>query len=290
MSTEILLGLILASIRMSLPILFAASGGYFSEKSGVAQIGLEAYLLIGAFTAASVTFQTQSLVLGYVAAALVAAAFAQIFNILIFKFKANSIVVGTGMNLLAMGLIPIASKTLFESTGSTPAINTSEAALQQSLIMVSVVTVAMLAICYWIAEKSTFGLQIKFAGEKSEALTSVGVSPLKRRWQAVTLGALITGIGGAILSTYLASSYSPLMSAGRGFIALAAVIFAGWNLRKAWIVVLFFGFAEAIQIQLQNMNLSVKIPNEFIQMLPYLATLVALLLLRNKQQAPKEIS
>lgn len=290
MSPEILLGLVLATVRMSLPILFAASGGYFSEKSGVAQIALEAYLLIGAFTAAAVGFQTQSLILAYVAAGLAAAVLAQIFNILIFKFKANSIVVGTGMNLLAMGLIPIVSKTLFESTGSTPALDTSETALKQSLIMVSVTTVSMMALCYWVAEKSNWGLQIKFAGEKSEALTSVGVNPIKRRWQAVTLCALITGIGGAILSTYLASSYSPLMSAGRGFIALAAVIFAGWNLRKAWLVVLFFGFAEAIQIQLQNMNLSVKIPNEFIQMLPYLATLVALLLLRNKQQAPKEIS
>lgn len=290
MSPEILLGLVLATVRMSLPILFAASGGYFSEKSGVAQIALEAYLLIGAFTAAAVGFQTHSLILAYVAAGVVAAAMAQIFNILIFKFKANSIVVGTGMNLLAMGIIPIVSKTLFESTGSTPALDTSEEALKQSLTMVSIATVSMMGLCYWVAEKSNWGLQIKFAGEKSEALTSVGINPIQRRWQAVTFGALITGIGGAILSTYLASSYSPLMSAGRGFIALAAVIFAGWNLRKAWLVVLFFGFAEAIQIQLQNMNLAVKIPNEFIQMLPYLATLVALLLLRNKQQAPKEIS
>lgn len=290
MSPEILLGLLLATVRMSLPIVFAATGGYFSEKSGVAQIALEAYLLIGAFTAAAVGFQTQSLVLGYIAAGIAAAIMAQIFNILIFKFKANSIVVGTGMNLLAMGLIPIVSKTLFESTGSTPALDTSEAALKHSLVMVSCVTVLTMAVSYWIAEKSNWGLQIKFAGEKSEALTSVGVNPIARRWQAVTLCALITGLGGAILSTYLASSYSPLMSAGRGFIALAAVIFAGWTLRKAWLVVLFFGFAEAIQIQLQNLNLSVKVPNEFIQMLPYVATLVALLILRNKQQAPKEIS
>lgn len=290
MSPEILLGLILATVRMSLPILFAASGGYFSEKSGVAQIGLEAYLLIGAFTAASVTFLTHSLFFGYMAAAIAAALMAQIFNVLIFKFKANSIVVGTGMNLLAMGIIPIISKTLFESTGSTPALDSSDEALKLSLYMVTSITVITMVVSYWIAEKSNWGLQIKFAGEKSEALTSVGVSPIKRRWQAVTLCAFITGLGGAVLSTYLASSYSPLMSAGRGFIALAAVIFAGWNLRKAWVVVLFFGFAEAIQIQLQNMNLSVKIPNEFIQMLPYLATLVALLILRNKQQAPKEIS
>lgn len=290
MSPEILLGLGVASVRMSLPVLFAASGGYFSEKSGVAQIALEAYLLIGAFTAAAVTYQTQSLIFGYVAAGLAAVVMAQIFNVLIFKFKANSIVVGTGMNLLAMGVIPIVSKTLFDSTGSTPALDTSEKALSHSLSMVTCMTILMMASCYWIAEKSSWGLQIKFAGEKSDALTSVGVSPVVRRWQAVTLCALLTGLGGAILSTYLASSYSPLMSAGRGFIALAAVIFAGWSLKKAWLVVLFFGLTEALQIQVQNMNLGVKIPNEFIQTLPYIVTLVALLLLRNKQQAPKEIS
>lgn len=289
MSFEMIIGLIFASLRMSLPILFAASGGYFSEKSGVAQIALEAYLLIGAFVAATVTFHSHSLILGYIAAALAAALFAQIFNVLIFKFKANSIVVGTGLNLLAMGLIPIVSKMIFDSTGSTPAIDTSEVALQNSFYTVTVITILILAICYYIAEKSAWGLQIKFAGEKSEALTSIGVSPIRRRWQAVTLAAFITGIGGAILSTYLASAYSPLMSAGRGFIALAAVIFAGWNLPKAWFVVLFFGFAEAVQIQIQNMDLAIKVPNEFVQMLPYLATLVALLILRNKQQAPREI-
>lgn len=280
-----ILELLFATLRMSLPILFASSGGYFSEKAGVPQIALEAFLLVGAFSAASATAMSGSLIVGFIAAGIISVLFAQIFNILIFKFKADAIVIGTGLNLLAMGLIPIISKSLFDSTGSTPAIDTSGSAF----ILVCILTVVMLAGCYWIAEKSKWGLEIKFAGEKSEALTSVGVSPLVRRWQAVSFCAFLTGLGGAILSTYLASAYSPLMSAGRGFIALAAVIFAGWNLRKAWVVVLFFGFAEALQIQIQNMDLGFKIPNEFIQMLPYVVTLLALLVLKNKQQAPKEI-
>jgi len=289
MTAEILLGLFFATLRMSLPIMFASSGGYFSEKSGVPQIALEAYLLVGAFTAAAVNFQFDSVVLGYLAAGVCCILFSQIFSYLIFVLKANAIVIGTGLNLLAMGVIPIASKLLFDSTGSTPSINTSEEAVRKSLIVVVSVSSLMIITCYWLAEKTRWGLQIKFAGEKSEALTSVGVSPLIRRWQAVSLAAFVTGLGGAILSTYLASSYSPLMSAGRGFIALAAVIFAGWNIRKAWIVVLFFGLTESFQIQMQNMDIGFKIPNEFIQMLPYIVTLLALLVMRNKQLAPKEI-
>jgi len=288
MTVEILFGLFLSTLRMSLPILFASSGGYFSEKSGVPQIALEAYLLVGAFTAAAANYQFDSSIVGFLAAGLSCILFSQIFSYLIFKLKANAIVIGTGLNLLAMGIIPIVSKLFFDSTGSTPSINTSAEAVQKSLFTVVSITIMMLIVCYWLAEKTRWGLQIKFAGEKSEALTSVGVSPLLRRWQAVTLSAFVTGLGGAILSTYLASSYSPLMSAGRGFIALAAVIFAGWDLKKAWIVVLFFGLTESLQIQMQNMDIGFKIPNEFIQMLPYIATLLALLLMKNKQLAPKE--
>ena len=289
MTLELVMGLLFATARMSLPVLYAGTGGYFSEKSGVPQIALEAYLLVGAFTAASVTYSSHSVLFGFMAAGIVCVLFAQIFNYLIFTLKANAIVVGTGLNLLAMGFIPIVSKLLFDSTGSTPSIDTSETAHQNTFYIVVGMTILVMVLMYILSEKTTWGLQIKFAGEKSEALKSVGISPIKRRWQAVSLAAFITGLGGGILSTYLASSYSPLMSAGRGFIALAAVIFAGWNLPKTWIVVLFFGLTESLQIQIQNMDLGFQIPNEFIQMLPYIVTLLALLIMKNKQLAPKEI-
>jgi len=289
MTFEILMSLLFATVRMSLPILYASTGGFLSEKSGVPQIALEAYLLVGAFTAASVSYTSHSIILGFLSAGLVCVLFAQIFNYLILVLKANSIVVGTGLNLLAMGFIPIVSKLLFDSTGSTPSIESANLSHQSTFYIVTIITILMMCSMYWLSEKTTWGLQIKFAGEKSEALKSVGVSPVLRRWQAVSLAAFVTGLGGAILSNYLASSYSPLMSAGRGFIALAAVIFAGWSLRKTWIVVLFFGLTESLQIQIQNFDLGFKIPNEFVQMLPYGATLVALLVMKNKQLAPKEM-
>jgi len=278
--------LLLSSLRLSLPLFFAALGGYFSEKSGVAQIALEAYLLVGAFTAASVAYFTGSLLLAYALAGLITVLFAQIFCVLILKLRGNSIVVGTGMNLLAMGLIPIVSKTFFNSTGSTPSLQLPDF----NIYLPYLVLVSIIALSYWLSEKTIWGLQMKFAGEKKLALQSVGVSALNRQWQSLSLSAFITGLGGAVLSTALSSNYSPLMSSGRGFIALAALIFAGWNLPRALVVCLFFGFCEALQIVLQSNELiSSYVAAEFIQMIPYLATLAALLVLKSRFHPPAEL-
>lgn len=278
--------LLLASFRLSLPLFFASLGGYFSEKAGVAQIALEAYLLIGAFCAASIVYLTGSIGWGYLAGAVSAMLFAQIFCMMTLKFRTNSIVSGTALNLLAMGLIPIISKTIFDSTGSTPALENTAG----YVYLPYVVLFLTIACSYWLSEKSLWGLQMKFAGEKKLALESVGISPKLRQWQSLSLSAFVTGLGGAVLSTYLASSYSPMMSAGRGFIALAALIFAGWNLPRSLIICLFFGFCEAVQIQLQSSAaLSQYIALEFIQTLPYVATLFALLVLKSKLKPPAEL-
>lgn len=271
--------ILLSTLRLTLPLFFAAIGGYFSEKSGVAQIALESYLLVGAFTAASVAHFSKSVILAYIAAAVVTALFSQIFSILVLKVKGNSIVIGTGMNLLAMGLIPIVSKSLFNSTGSTPSLEMGpfNAYLPYIVLTISIV------FAYWLSEKTNWGLQMKFAGEKKLALESVGINPILRQWQSLTVSAFITGLGGAVLSTALSSNYSPMMSSGRGFIALAALIFAGWSLSRSLVVCLFFGFCEALQIQLQsNAAVSEVFAAEFIQMIPYVATLVALLIVRSK--------
>jgi len=279
--------ILISTLRMSLPTLYATMGGYFSEKSGVAQIALEAFLLTGAFTAASVTYGSKSLIFGYLMAGLVSFLMAQIFCVLVIFIGANAIVIGTGLNLFVMGVIPLVSKSVFQSTGSTPSIDVFESSTQITVLFF-IITILF---SYWISENTLWGLQMKFAGEKKQALIATGVSAKWRQWQSVSLGALITGFGGATLSTFLASSYSPQMSAGRGFIALAAIIFSGWNLTKAMAVSLVFGFCEALQIQAQsNAAIATHIPGEFIQMIPYLATLLALLLFKTKNQAPKELS
>ncbi|MBC7466522.1 MAG: ABC transporter permease [Bdellovibrio sp.] len=285
-SDSIFVLLLFSTFRLSLPLVLTAVGGYFSEKSGVAQIGLEAFLLIGAFTASSVTYLSGSLFYGYISAALASLLMAQLFCFLVLKLRANAIVIGTGLNLFVIGLIPLIGKVLFDSTGSTPTIPTFD----NTLIYPMVTLVLALGLSYYLSEKTIWGLQVKFAGEKQDALSAIGVNFDTRRWQAVSYGAFVTGLAGAILSTYLSSSYSPLMSAGRGYIALAAIIFAGWDLRRTILISLFFGFFEALQIQAQsNQAVSSLIPGEFIQMIPYLITLLALLFFKSKRQAPKEL-
>lgn len=278
--------LALSTFRLALPLMLTAVGGYFSEKSGVPQIGLEAFLLVGAFAAATTTYFSKSLVIGYVSAGFAAFILAQLFCWLVLKFKGNAIVIGTGLNLFVIGLIPLLSKTIFDSTGSTPGLT----GIENSLLIPLLILLAVLTFSFYLSEKTVWGLQMKFAGEQQQALAAVGVSAVVRQWQSVSYGAFVTGLAGAILSTYLASSYSPLMSAGRGYIALAAVIFAGWNLRKAVFISLFFGFCEAIQIQAQsNATVSSIVPGEFIQMIPYVMTLLALAVFKSKQHAPKEL-
>lgn len=289
-SESIFVLLLFSTLRLAFPVILSAIGGYFSEKSGIAQLALEAFLLIGAFSAASVTYFSKSLALGYLSAGLAAVILAQVFCLLVLKLKANAVVIGTGLNLLVIGLIPLISKAAFDSTGSTPSIDVILADLNYPLLYPLIILFFFMTLSFYLSEKTLWGLQVKFAGEKKMALAAIGVSASARQWQAITLCALITGCGGAILSTYLASSYSPLMSAGRGYIALAAIIFSGWNLPKAILISIFFGFCEAVQIQAQsNAQISALIPSEFIQMTPYLLTLIALIIFKSKQQAPSEL-
>ena len=286
MSDSFFILLLLSGFRLSLPLIFAAYAAYFSERSGVAQIAVESFLLIGAFTAAATAYLTQSLFLSFLLAGLVSALFAQIFCLLFLYIKSHSIIVGTGMNLLAMGLIPIVSKLLFNSTGSTPSHSLESVGIFWAYFILAVTT----SVCFLLSEKSVWGLQMKFAGEKKSALESIGVSAEKRQWQSVTIGAFVGGMGGAILSIFMASSYSPMMSAGRGFIALAAVIFSGWSMPKSIAICFLFGLSEAFQIQLQShAEFAVYIPAVVVQMIPYLLTLMALFIMKEKNQAPAEL-
>jgi ABC-type uncharacterized transport system permease subunit len=290
MTDSLLILFLFSGFRLSLPLIFAAIGGYFSERSGVAQISLEAFLLIGAFSAASIAVATDSLGLSLLGSGLFTALFAQIFCFLVIKLKSNAVVIGTGINLLAVGLIPILSKNFFNSTGSTPAHKVTESHFSWIFIILLIT----LFVSYWLAEKTIWGLQMKFAGDKKSALQAIGVSAEKIQWQSITYGAFITGLGGAILSLFLASSYSPMMSAGRGFIALAAVIFSGWKLTKSLAICFVFGLIEALQIQMQSSFAGSTTqfwspPDILLQLLPYLITLFALLILKEKNKAPAEL-
>src|SRR5665213_2401597 len=281
--------ILMSTLRLSVPILFAAFGGMLSERSGIANIALEAVLLFSAFAAAAVTALSGSLLLGsgagLFAAGLVSAAFAAscIWG------RGDQIVIGTAFNLLAVGLIPVLCKALFNVTGSTPALS-SALTYHQSWIFFAG-TVIVLGVYSFVFGRTRHGLRILAAGENPAALLTQGVNFRRVRLLAVMEGGVIVGFGGIYLSLCQGSGFVREMSAGRGFIALAALIFGAWKPLPTFCACLFFAFTDAIQIQLQGKQIGEwTVPNQFVQILPYVVTLLVLVVSARKISAPAAIN
>lgn len=283
MTFEILQSLLLATFRGSLPLILVAFAGLVSERSGVIQIALEGFMLVGALTAAIVTFQSHSPALGLMAAMLASGLFAGLYAFFVLNLKADQIVSGTGINILSFGVAPFITKLVFDSTGSTPSIDI-EYKLHNSTYAI---TMGVALVLIYFFHFTRLGLILQFSGEKPEVLKSNGFSILKVRWISLLICGALAGIGGTFLSTAMASNYSPQMTAGRGFIALAALIFGRWKPIPTILACLLFSFADALQMTLQG-NQSF-IPVAFIQILPYLITIVALAGFFGRSQAPKSL-
>ena len=281
--------ILLSTLRLVLPLFFAAYGGMLSERSGVANIALEAYLLTGAFAAAAMTSLTQNLFVGVVCGILATGLVGFAFAFVCLWGRGDQIVIGTGFNLLAIGLLPLANKALFGITGSTPQ-------LPQELRFTNsygfVITAVLLVVLFvYLFRSNRHGLRIIAAGENPNALITQGVSARAVRLRAIVEGSLIAGIGGVYLSLCQGSGYIREMSAGRGFIALAALIFGTWRPIPTMLACLFFALADAVQIQLQGQKWGeITIPNQFIQIIPYVATLIVLLVYSRRMMAPQAIN
>ncbi|OFZ18264.1 MAG: sugar ABC transporter permease [Bdellovibrionales bacterium GWB1_55_8] len=283
----IALALIASTLRVSTPLLFASLGGLVSERSGVVNIALEGMMLVGAFGAAVVALSSGSPWLGAAAGAAAGLVFAVFYALIVIQLRADQIVAGTAMNMLAAGATPFLSKILYDSTGSTPGLPI-DARFQFAPVVLAWAFV--LLVWLWIAYTPS-GMWLRFAGEKPEALEAAGVRVNRVRWTSVMLSGALAGIGGASLSIFLASSFSRNMTAGRGFMALAALIFGKWKPFPTAVACLLFGFADALQIRLQGVILwgTEPVPVQFIQILPYLATILVLAGLVGRSRAPRAL-
>lgn len=282
-----------STLRLATPLIFAAMGGFFCERVGIATICLEGVLLTSAWTAATVTYYSHHCYLGLLAAVLVGAATLSIHSFLTVKAKADAIVSGVAVNLLAAGITPMLSKFLFASATNTPAIPLAERFQVVSLPLLSkipflgnllfsqplLVSFALLLpfLIDYLAYRTGWGLRLLACGDGPEALKTAGVSPAKVRYWSLALGGAIASLGGAYLSTAHASQFTREMTAGRGFIALTALIFGKWRPLPAFVACLFFGFTDALQIQLQSSPLlGNTFPIQALQIMPYLVTLFVL--------------
>ena len=279
--------LIASTLRVSTPLIFAALGGMFCERSGIINIALEGMLLIGAFGAAVGTLVTHSPWLGSVCGMGAGVLLAAIYGLFVIRLRADQIVSGMAINMLAMGLTPFFCKILYDVTGSTPSIPIAERFHSAPLYL----SWGLVAICFLWMKYTPTGLWVSFAGEHPEALAAAGIRVNRVRWAAVLVSGALAGMGGASLSIFLSSSFSRDMTAGRGFMALAALIFGKWKPLPTAFACLLFGFADAVQIRLQGVALwgGQPIPVEFIQILPYLVTILVLAGFVGRSRAPKAL-
>ena len=280
MRSILTLSLLFSTIRLATPLVWAAIGGLYSERSGVINIALEGLMLAGAFTAAAMTYYTHSPWLGLVSAIVAAAFFAFLLAVVCIRFKANEVVAGTGINILFLGLPAVLSGALFLSSGSTPQIPRDELLPEVGrLSVVSVLALLLVFATQYVLYRTPFGLRLRSVGENPEAADAAGIRVNRLRYTGVVLSGVLAGVGGAYLSIGQSSLFTRNMTAGRGFIALAALIFGKWRPVQTMLACLLFGFADALTIQMQGvakLPSGEDVPVQFIQMIPYVVTIVVL--------------
>jgi simple sugar transport system permease protein len=261
-----LLALLAQTVRIAIPYLFAAAGGVLAERSGVISLGLEGYMLAGAFGGTVGAYYTGS---GWIAVACGAAAgllFALVHALASLRFRADQVVSGIAINLLVIGLTRFLLKLFFGSSSNSPRVGGFGS---DPLIVIGIVLPMALA---WLIYRTPYGLRVRAVGEHPEAAETLGVRVRRVRLIAVAASGALAALGGVYLALDQ-HQFTDEMTAGRGFIALAAVIFGRWDPLRAALACLFFAAAETLQIQLQGTQ---GIPSQFIQMLPYVLTIVAL--------------
>jgi simple sugar transport system permease protein len=285
------------SVRLAVPLVFAALGGVLSERSGVYNIGLEGMMLAGAFGAAVGAFFFDSALMGVAVGAGTGMLAALILAVLGVSLGVNQIVTGIAINLLTLGLTSFLSRVVFgaqantlELEGFRPLAIPGLAAIpivgtalfgQDSLVYLMYVLVAAI---YLMMFKTPWGLAIRAVGENPRAADTAGISVIGVRYACVLGSGALAGMGGCYLVLSQVFLFSENMSAGKGFIALAAVILGRWNPVGALLACLLFGFFDALQLRLQFMN--PETPYQIFVMLPYLVSILALVGLVGRPTPP----
>jgi simple sugar transport system permease protein len=288
------LSLIFSAIRLATPLIFAALGGLFSERSGVINIALEGLMLAGAFTAAVATYELGNPYLGLLCGMAAGAALALIYAIATIKFEADQVVSGMAINFLMFGLPAVISGAVYDSAGSTQQIAKADLLPEffNRISIASLLAFALVPLCWYVLYKTPFGLRLRATGENPAAADAAGVSVIKLRYIGVILSGILAAAGGAYLSIGQSSLFTRNMTAGRGFIALAALILAKWRPVPVLVACLFFGFTEALTIQIQGvykLPSGEDIPVQFIQMIPYVLTIIVLAGFIGLSRAPKAL-
>ena len=289
------------TIRLSVVLIFACLAGLYSERAGVFDIGLEGKLLIAAFFSAAISYETGNVWLGLLAGVAASVVFSLIHGIASITYRGNQLIAGVALNFLASGLTIVIGHAWFKKGGQSPALPSGSRFHEITLpfadalrdvpllgpIYADVISghkplvyiaFLMVPLTWWLLFRTRFGLRLRAVGENPAAVDTAGVSVIRYRYAAVLIAGVLCGLGGAYLATSQASAFGREMSAGRGFIALAALIFSKWRPWYALMACLLFGFLEAISNLYPNIDVFgiFEIPVQFTQALPYILTVVIL--------------
>jgi ABC-type uncharacterized transport system permease subunit len=311
MDLSLILSTLDATLRLSTPLLLACLAGLYSERAGVFDIGLEGKMLAAAFAAAAVAAVTANVWLGLLAGVAVSITTAGLQGAAAITLRGNQLIAGVAINMLAAGLTTFLGIQWFAQGGRTPQLPVSGRFQNITLPFANelsgipvlgqvyselisghniLVYVAFLAVpvTWWVLYRTRFGLRLRAVGENPKAVDTAGISVTRLRYQAVLITGLLCGLAGAFFSIAQGSGFGNNMTAGKGFIALAALIFAKWKPVPAMFTCLLFGFLDALQIRLQGAEIfGVGVPVQAIQALPYLLTVILLAGFIGKAVGPK---
>lgn len=266
-------------IRIAIPYLFAASGGVLAERAGIVSLALEGFMLTGAFAAAVGSWMTGDPWIGLLCGVAAGALFGLVHAVATIRYRADQVVAGIAINLLVIGLTRLGLQFAFDSSSNSPRVEGFAAetgtgglllaTLQNPLVIAGLIVAPLLT---WVMYRTPFGLRVRSVGEHPAAAASLGVRVPRVRYLAVTLSGVLASLGGVYLALDQ-HQFTDNMTAGRGFIALAAVIFGRWDPARAALACFLFAAAETLQIALQGAQV---LPSQFVQMIPYVLTIVAL--------------
>jgi len=312
---DALIGALLAStLRVSTPLILCALAGLLSERSGVIDIGLEGKMLIAAFTAGTVGVTTGSTALALLVAMGVTVVLSWLHGFACVSNSGDQVVSGVAINIIAAGMTIVLGIAWFHQGGQTPAVSAEVrllavlpglvAGLQGIPVLVTIVgegllshnimvycTLLLVPAVWWLLYRTRFGLRLRAVGENAHMVDAAGVSVKGMRYAALTLNGLLCGLAGSYLVLAQNASFVPNMTAGRGFMALAAMIFGKWHPIGAFWACLLFGFLDAVAIRLQGVILPGigEVPVQAVQALPYLLTVVLLAGFIGKAVAPQAL-
>ena len=310
---ETIIQMLDSTVRMATPLILASLAGMFSERSGVVNIALEGKLLAAAFAGAAVAYLSGSAWLGLGAGILISTLLSMVHGFASITHRGDQVVSGMAINILAAGLTVTLGRYWFHQGGQTPALSGDGrfapihlpgadaihsipfigpiySDLLSGHSLIEYLAFAMVPISWFILFRTRFGLRLRAVGESPSAVDTAGISVVRMRYSALVICGILVGMGGVYLSVGQTAQFIPNMSAGKGYMALAALIFGKWKPKNAMFACLLFGFLDALAIRLQGVTVDgFTIPVQAIEALPYVLTVFLLAGFIGKAIAPKSV-